>query len=323
MSDDTNKNLRILIVDDVSINIQVIANILKKDGYQMSYAQSGKAALVKSNFQDFDLILLDVMMPEMNGFEVCIKLKQEPKTKDIPVIFLTAKSDTESIVRGFEAGGADYVTKPFNGVELLARVKTRLDLKRSQEALKSAYQKLKATNEKLLKSQEKLEMVARTDTLTKLSNRFDIIEKMENEKIRFERSQKPFSFILCDIDNFKLFNDQYGHDCGDFVLVSLAERIRSRVRKQDGVSRWGGEEFLLLLPETDLEGGRILAESLRETVSSNCYEYDEHKLEITMTFGVSSFSQVENIEQCIKMADSALYKGKSLGKNCVVLSGTD
>ncbi len=323
MSDDTNKNLRILIVDDVSINIQVIANILKKDGYQMSYAQSGKAALVKSNFQDFDLILLDVMMPEMNGFEVCIKLKQEPKTKDIPVIFLTAKSDTESIVRGFEAGGADYVTKPFNGVELLARVKTRLDLKRSQEALKSAYQKLKATNEKLLKSQEKLEMVARTDTLTKLSNRFDIIEKMENEKIRFERSQKPFSFILCDIDNFKLFNDQYGHDCGDFVLVSLAERIRSRVRKQDGVSRWGGEEFLLLLPETDLEGGRILAESLRETVSSNCYEYDEHKLEITMTFGVSSFSQIENIEQCIKMADSALYKGKSLGKNCVVLSGTD
>ena len=323
MSYDTNKNIRILIVDDVSINIQVIANILKKDGYQMSYAQSGKAALVKSNFQDFDLILLDVMMPEMNGFEVCIKLKQEPKTKDIPVIFLTAKSDTESIVRGFEAGGADYVTKPFNGVELLARVKTRLDLKRSQEALKSAYQKLKATNEKLLKSQEKLEMVARTDTLTKLSNRFDIIEKMENEKIRFERSQKPFSFILCDIDNFKLFNDQYGHDCGDFVLVSLAERIRSRVRKQDGVSRWGGEEFLLLLPETDLEGGRILAESLRETVSSNCYEYDEHKLEITMTFGVSSFSQIENIEQCIKMADSALYKGKSLGKNCVVLSGTD
>ncbi len=323
MSDDTNKNLRILIVDDVSINIQVIANILKKDGYQMSYAQSGKAALVKSNFQDFDLILLDVMMPEMNGFEVCIQLKQELKTKDIPVIFLTAKSDTESIVRGFEAGGADYVTKPFNGVELLARVKTRLDLKRSQEALKSAYQKLKATNEKLLKSQEKLEMVARTDTLTKLSNRFDIIEKMENEKIRFERSQKPFSFILCDIDNFKLFNDQYGHDCGDFVLVSLAERIRSRVRKQDGVSRWGGEEFLLLLPETDLEGGRILAESLKETVSSNCYEYDEHKLEITMTFGVSSFSQIENIEQCIKMADSALYKGKSLGKNCVVLSGTD
>ncbi len=323
MSDDTNKNLRILIVDDVSINIQVIANILKKDGYQMSYAQSGKAALVKSNFQDFDLILLDVMMPEMNGFEVCIQLKQELKTKDIPVIFLTAKSDTESIVRGFEAGGVDYVTKPFNGVELLARVKTRLDLKRSQEALKSAYQKLKATNEKLLKSQEKLEMVARTDTLTKLSNRFDIIEKMENEKIRFERSQKPFSFILCDIDNFKLFNDQYGHDCGDFVLVSLAERIRSRVRKQDGVSRWGGEEFLLLLPETDLEGGRILAESLRETVSSNCYEYDEHKLEITMTFGVSSFSQIENIEQCIKMADSALYKGKSLGKNCVVLSGTD
>ncbi len=323
MSDDTNKNLRILIVDDVSINIQVIANILKKDGYQMSYAQSGKAALVKSNFQDFDLILLDVMMPEMNGFEVCIQLKQELKTKDIPVIFLTAKSDTESIVRGFEAGGVDYVTKPFNGVELLARVKTRLDLKRSQEALKSAYQKLKATNEKLLKSQEKLEMVARTDTLTKLSNRFDIIEKMENEKIRFERSQKPFSFILCDIDNFKLFNDQYGHDCGDFVLVSLAERIRSRVRKQDGVGRWGGEEFLLLLPETDLEGGRILAESLKETVSSNCYEYDEHKLEITMTFGVSSFSQIENIEQCIKMADSALYKGKSLGKNCVVLSGTD
>ncbi|MDM8550918.1 diguanylate cyclase [Desulfobacterales bacterium HSG2] len=316
-----NKNFRILIVDDVSKNIQVVASILKDDGYQMTFAQNGKVALDKIHSHNFDLILLDVMMPGMDGFEVCRRLKQEPSTKDIPVVFLTAKTDTESLVRGFEAGGTDYVTKPFNGVELLARVRTRLELSRSRESLKVAYRELKKTNEELLKSQRKLELAAKTDTLTKLSNRRDIIEKIENERIRFERSGKPFSLVLCDIDNFKVFNDKHGHDCGDFVLVSVAEMMRGKVRKQDGVARWGGEEFLLLLPETDLEGGRILAESLREKISCNYYKYDNHNLRITMTFGVSSFSEcVMNIEQCIKMADEALYEGKKRGKNCVVLS---
>lgn len=317
---DTNSRpSRILIVDDVSKNIQMVANILKEEGYQMTFAQNGKAALDKIRAHDFDLVLLDIMMPEINGFEVCRELKKDPATRDIPIVFLTAKVDTESIAKGFEIGGLDYVTKPFNGIELLARVKTRLELKHSREELISANQKLRETNQELLKYQKELELAARTDTLTKLSNRRDIIEKIENEKIRFERSGRPFSLVLCDIDDFKLFNDKHGHDCGDFVLVSIAEMLRSRVRKQDGVARWGGEEFLLLLPETPLEGGVILAESLRKNISDYNYKYKNNNLRITMTFGVSIFDSLSmDIEQCIKIADKALYRGKDQGKNCVI-----
>ncbi len=318
-----NKNLRILIVDDTSKNIQVVASTLKEDGYQMAFAQSGKTAIEKTLANKFDLILLDIMMPEMNGFEVCEQLKKNSRTKDIPVMFFTAKADIESIVRGFELGGVDYLTKPFNRKELLARVRTHLSLKHYREALELSNRKLKKANAELLEYQKELERAARTDSLTKLSNRRDMVEKIETEKIRADRNQKPFSIVLGDIDNFKLFNDEYGHDCGDFVLVSVAERMSVRIRKQDTAARWGGEEFLLLLPETDLEGGSFLAESLRAEIADSDYHYKNNSFKITMTFGVSSFSQAEDIEQCIKMADNALYTGKRLGKNRVILSESE
>ncbi len=318
-----NKNLRILIVDDTSKNIQVVASTLKEDGYQMAFAQSGKAAIEKTLVNKFDLILLDIMMPEMNGFEVCEQLKKNPGTKDIPVMFFTAKADIESIVRGFELGGVDYLTKPFNRKELLARVRTHLSLKHYREALELSNRKLKKANAELLEYQKELERAARTDSLTKLSNRRDMLEKIDTEKIRADRNQNPFSIVLGDIDNFKLFNDEHGHDCGDFVLVSVAERMSVRIRKQDTAARWGGEEFLLLLPETDLEGGGFLAESLRAEIADSDYHYKNNAFKITMTFGVSSFSQAEDIEQCIKMADNALYTGKRLGKNRVILSESE
>ena len=318
-----NKNLRILIVDDTSKNIQVVASTLKEDGYQMAFAQSGKTAIEKTLANKFDLILLDIMMPEMNGFEVCEQLKKNPGTKDIPVMFFTAKADIESIVRGFELGGVDYLTKPFNRKELLARVRTHLSLKHYREALELSNRKLKKANAELLEYQKELERAARTDSLTKLSNRRDMLEKIDAEKIRADRNQNPFSIVLGDIDNFKLFNDEHGHDCGDFVLVSVAERMSVRIRKQDTAARWGGEEFLLLLPETDLEGGGFLAESLRAEIADSDYHYKNNSFKITMTFGVSSFSQAEDIEQCIKMADNALYTGKRLGKNRVILSESE
>ncbi len=251
---ENNRSFKVLIVDDVSTNIQMVANILKDEGYQMAYAQGGEAALAKAQSHLFDLILLDVMMPRIDGFEVCRRLKQNPATADVPVVFLTAKGDAKSIAKGFEPGGLDYVTKPFRPVELLARVKTRLELKRSREELILANQKLKQANEELLAYQKQLELTARTDSLTKLSNRRDMTEKIENESTRFERSGRPFSLILCDIDDFKLFNDKYGHDCGDFVLVAVAETMRARVRKQDCVARWG--RGISSAPAGDGSGGR-------------------------------------------------------------------
>jgi diguanylate cyclase (GGDEF)-like protein len=177
-------------------------------------------------------------------------------------------------------------------------------------------------NRELMEAQKKLELTARTDPLTKLSNRRDIWEKIEAEKIRGARTKKSFSLILCDIDNFKSFNDKYGHDCGDFVLVSTAESMRSFLREQDCVARWGGEEFLLLLPETGVEGGRVLAEKLRENIVRHTLKYKGVSFSITMTFGVAAYDYTgsRSISDCIKAVDNALYEGKKIGKNCVVVA---
>jgi diguanylate cyclase (GGDEF)-like protein len=171
-----------------------------------------------------------------------------------------------------------------------------------------------------IKINEKLESLSRTDPLTKLSNRRDILERIEMERIRFERYRRPFVLVLCDIDKFKDFNDKYGHNAGDSILISIANLMRKSIRMQDFVCRWGGEEFLFLLPETNLEGGRILAEKLREKIANSIYHLEKHKLLIHMTFGVSIYDKVMDINDCIKQADNALYEGKKNGGNQVVVA---
>lgn len=323
---ESGKKPLVLIVDDVPKNLQLLGNILKKENYEISLAVSGPQALSIAESVLPDLILMDIMMPEMSGIEVCKELKRSPKTREIPVIFLTAKADTEDIVIGFELGAVDYVTKPFKGAELLARIKTHLQLRQYQQELRVSYQKLQQAhqeimtkNERLLEVQKQLELAARTDSLTGLANRRDMIEKVENERKRFVRNQRVFSLALGDIDNFKNFNDRFGHDCGDLVLVSIAETIRSLVREQDCVARWGGEEFLLLLPETDIEGGQVVSEKIRLAIAGSDYRYRDAILAVTMTFGVSVYDDAGmEIDDCLKRADNALYRGKADGKNCVV-----
>ncbi|MCK4527984.1 GGDEF domain-containing protein [candidate division WOR-3 bacterium] len=173
-----------------------------------------------------------------------------------------------------------------------------------------------------IKMNKKLDILSRTDPLTKLSNRRDILEKIEMERIRFERYKRPFVLVLCDIDKFKNFNDKYGHNAGDSILASIARLMRETIRMQDSVCRWGGEEFLFLLPETNLEGGRILAEKIRNKIADNIYHQEKHKLMVYMTFGVSEYDKVMSIDDCIKQADNALYEGKKKGGNQVVVAKT-
>ncbi|MCK4654413.1 MAG: GGDEF domain-containing protein [Candidatus Cloacimonetes bacterium] len=187
-------------------------------------------------------------------------------------------------------------------------------------SLSKANKQLEKANDDLEKANIKLELIAKTDPLTNLSNRRDMIEKIEHEQKRFGRNGKPFILVMSDIDYFKSVNDRYGHDGGDFVLESIAKLMQSVVRKQDIVGRWGGEEFLILLPETDLEGGRALAEKIRKNISITPYVFSDKKIPITMTFGVSVYNKPMDLDLCIKKADEALYKGKKRGKNCVVLS---
>ncbi len=303
----------VLIVDDNSRNLQVLADILRSRRFRVGMAKDGFKALEFMRRVTPDIILLDVMMPEMDGYEVCRRIKADPDVRPVPVIFISALNAAEDKVKGFQAGGVDYIAKPFHREEVLARVDTHIELKRAREDLEAAYAAVKDAN-------RKLEIAARTDSLTRISNRRDIIEKIEYESVRSRRSGKPFSLILADIDNFKMVNDAYGHDCGDYVLVGVSDTIRSRLRKQDIVSRWGGEEFLLLLPETEAAGARKAAGVIRKALSDKPFEYEARRLTVTMTYGVSSYAAGNSIDDCIKKADEALYKGKSMGKDCIVVS---
>jgi diguanylate cyclase (GGDEF)-like protein len=154
--------------------------------------------------------------------------------------------------------------------------------------------------------------------LTKLLNRRSMLERIEGEITRSGRSGSPFTLILCDIDNFKMINDEYGHDCGDYILETIAKLMQDTVRKVDQIARWGGEEFLLLLPDTDAEGGRLVAEKIREIINGTPFQYQEKNICVTMTFGVSGYSGSINISDCIIRADKAMYDGKKNGKNCIM-----
>lgn len=190
----------------------------------------------------------------------------------------------------------------------------------NQMKLVLANEKIEKQRQELAAAYKKMELLARTDPLTQLWNRRHFLERFQDEIIRFERSKKPFSVVLGDIDNFKAVNDRHGHDCGDFVLVSIAKSIKAMVRKQDVVGRWGGEEFILLLPESSLEGGKIVAEEARERIAAESYCFADSRISVTMSFGVSEFDGSVDMDTCIKQADAALYSGKRRGKNRVVLS---
>ena len=170
---------------------------------------------------------------------------------------------------------------------------------------------------RLEKTNKQLEELSRKDSLTSIPNRRDILDKIFYETIRVERNKKTFSLIMCDIDHFKSVNDKHGHECGDYILKKIADTIVSNLRKQDIVARWGGEEFILLLPETNLEGGRIAAEKIRIIISNYEFKYNNKIILINLTFGVSEYSIDKSIDSCIKEADKALYHGKNNGRNRV------
>jgi diguanylate cyclase (GGDEF)-like protein len=190
----------------------------------------------------------------------------------------------------------------------------------NQRKLFLAYEQIEKQKEELSIAYKKMEILARTDPLTQLSNRRDFLEKFKLEIIRFERNRRPFSVVMGDIDDFKSVNDRYGHDCGDFVLVTMSKIMKSKLRKVDTVGRWGGEEFILLLPETPMSGGKTVAESIRKRIAGETFSYKEHQLSITITFGVCEYNSVMDVDTCVKRADEALYAGKHKGKNCVVLA---
>jgi diguanylate cyclase (GGDEF)-like protein len=297
----TQKLRSVLIVDDVPVNIQVLAEALREE-YRVRIAANGPNALAIAASDDPpDVILLDVMMPEMDGYEVCRRLKNDPETKDIPVIFVTAKSSSEDEVLGLNIGAVDYITKPFSIPVVKARVRTQVQLKVRTELL------------------ERLAMV---DGLTGIANRRSFDQNLEHEWKRATRNALPISVVMIDIDHFKNYNDNYGHGAGDVCLQQVAGALRSVIqRPADLVARYGGEEFAALLPETDVQGAEMIASAMREAVSNLKLPHEHSPVadHITVSLGhATGYNEFgASPRKLVDAADDALYKAKESGRNRV------
>ncbi len=291
--EDTEKNdiPSILIVDDNPKHIHLIGKTLAEKEYILEAATSGKQALEWASSRQFDLILLDVVMPGLNGFDVCKKLKLLPGFKDTPVILLSVKTEISDIVKGFAVGVVDYVTKPFNPIELTARVATHLELKSNRDLLKK---------------------MALTDGLTKLYNHGYIHDRLAQEISRARRETLPLSIVMFDLDHFKNINDTYGHKTGDEILVTVASLIRGLLRNEDVAGRYGGEEFLVILPNTDGQGAVLVAEKIKTKIRNHVFP--QNSLNVTISGGVCSF-EGEDAKDLIIKADQLLYQAKNKGRN--------
>jgi diguanylate cyclase (GGDEF)-like protein len=314
------KERSIVIVDDMPDNLRLLTDILTNHGYKVRPAPSGARALATIHKEPPELILLDIMMPGMDGYEVCRQLKAHEGTKDIPIIFLSALNEVFDKVKAFKAGGVDFITKPFQVEEVLARVRTHITIRAQQKVLALRNEELLKKNELITEQAQKLELMATRDFLTGLSNRRDFLERAGQEEMRFKRLGRPFALIMLDIDHFKRVNDTFGHACGDKVLTNVSRALEKALRAQDVLARWGGEEFICLLPETGVDGANCAAEKIRTDMEHQRYDCIDDDVPITVTAGVCVYDGSCAIEECIRRADDALYKGKIQGRNKVVLS---
>ncbi len=290
---------KILIVDDEQINIDVLVDLLASD-YKIIVARSGEQALKRLESPELpDLIVLDIMMPQMNGYEICKIIKENRRTQNIPVIFLTVLSDVDEEKRGFDVGAVDFITKPFSPPIVKARVHTHVTLKQNRE---------------------QWEELAREDVLTGISNRRCFNEVLLIEWNRAKRSKSSLSLLLIDVDFFKLYNDNYGHAKGDECLRRVADTLKSEMkRSSDLLARFGGEEFACILPETDKEGALAVAENLLDVLRMEdiAHEYSKISNRLTLSIGVASVipTHDDRHESLIETADKALYLAKDRGRN--------
>ena len=320
MGPEDKSQYRILVVDDHEDNVELLRARLEARGYTVEGAGGGQEALDAVERKCPDLILLDWMMPKMDGMEVVRRLKSNPRLPFIPVIMQTALDSTEHKAEGLDTGADDYITKPINFVELEARVKSMLRIKKLQSELKAANVELEANKKELSKANAQLLEISLTDGLTKIDNRRALGERLHEMWEHSVRLHEPISVVMCDIDKFKSVNDNYGHQAGDAVLQQFARLLKDEAREIDRVGRYGGEEFLLILPGTVLDAAVTFAERLREKVASHTFLYTGGTLTRTMSCGVgaSPHPRVKDQEGLLRAADDALYVAKETGRNRVV-----
>lgn len=293
----------VLTVDDDQDNLTLVTRTLEHEGYRVASAGSGEQALNILRNQQPDLILLDINMPGISGLDVLGKLRA--KDEYTSVLFVSARSETSDIVKGLDAGADDYVCKPFDPHELLARVRAQLRIKDLNDQLKTANQRLEA--------------LVDIDDLTGLYNMRSIYQKLENEISRAKRHSRAVAVIMMDMDNFKQVNDLHDHLFGSYVLSEVGKIIRNTIRQVDFAARYGGDEFLIALSETTIEGAELFCERLRRSIDQYTFLKDGNSMKLTASIGVAAMepaAQLIGARDLVRCADHALYDAKRGGKNC-------
>ena len=302
--------MKILIADDEPVSRRMLQGLLTKWGYDVVPVEDGKAAWERLNTPDAPRIaLLDWMMPGRNGIDVCREMRAHRPEPYTYILLLTAKDAKESVVEGLESGADDYLTKPFHPQELKARLRVGL--------------RLLSLEDTLVQAREAMRFKATHDALTGVWNRGTILETLDREITRSRRERTPLGVLIGDLDHFKLVNDTYGHLAGDSVLRETTRRMQACVRPYDAIGRYGGEEFLVLLPGCDASATADKAEQLRAKVGQQPIETPAGPLRVTMSLGAVATASWpdESANQTLQMADAALYRAKEEGRNRIVVAG--
>ncbi|QMV13941.1 diguanylate cyclase [Vibrio spartinae] len=296
-------NARVLIIDDDPMNLELLDTCLSET-FQTELVQDGREAVKRANDNIPDLILLDIMMEGISGWEICQQMKSSPPLAHIPILFITSHDNDDTQIRCWEAGCADFITKPFNFVTLEHRVKMHMRYKLTTELLTT---------------------LSTRDGLTQLSNRRALDNTYPMLKGVCQRNGHPLSLLMIDIDHFKQYNDHYGHLQGDKCLQQVAKILKSTIKRtSDRVFRYGGEEFTALLPNTDREGAQKITVVLLNTISGQHIEHQSAPLgHVTVSIGVTTFDWAklpQHLDEAIEVADHALYDAKQAGRNCFILT---
>ncbi|PYV91795.1 MAG: diguanylate cyclase response regulator [Acidobacteria bacterium] len=298
--------MKILIAEDETVSRRLLQNTLVKWGYEVVVCRDGQEAWEGLQTQDApQLAILDWMMPKMDGLLVCKEIRKQSAEPYVYILLLTSKSQKEDLITGLEAGADDYLTKPFDAPELKAKLRAGMRILDLQT--------------ELINAREALRVQATQDPLTGLWNRGAILEALRREIARAKRERNSVAVVMADLDHFKRINDSYGHLAGDAALRQVADRMRSSIRPYDAIGRYGGEEFLILLPGCNIPGAATVAERLMTSIAGQPVDLAGEKLLITCSLGVASNSEAPEADAdwLIRAADAALYQAKSAGRDRV------